>query len=313
MNYLHYFYSIKFLVIIWIVLIYILYVIWDKENKLKFNNKYYDTTPNAYSPAKMKALVNYGKLYPKDLVAEVMFLILNDIFIITKGLNNKIKLTLNKDKDLATLTDDEFLLVNWLLKTVKNDNEIDVRYIIKPSSKLVNTMDLRKNFLLWAKEVNKTLSSQNLFRSKKAPRIFGIILSFLYLLLTLFLTIYFKRLLYLILIILSVITLIYSLNISKRTLDGQKKYALWMAFKRYLRDIEKTEPQLDITKAENYLPYAISLGVHASVIKIIKNNITEENTVSLKIFNTLSLDEFEKLLNKILKSAERSIISDDFK
>lgn len=310
MNYLHYFYSIKFLMLIWLILIYILYLTCDKEDKLEFKDKYYDKLPSSFSPSKMKSLVNYGKLYPKDLVAEVMWLIFKDVLIVSKE-SNKIKLSLNKKKDLSFLTNDENYLISWLFNTAKNENEIDIRILIKPDLETLKAINFRKSFAVWNNEVNKWLQSQNLFKSKKAPLSFGIIISIFYFMLTLFLLIYIKRLSYLFLFFISIITILYALNISKRTIEGRRQYALWMAFKRYLKDIEKNEPKPNLYDMEKYLPYAVSLGVHSSVINIIKLNISDDNINNLKILNAVSIDEFEKKLDKILKSAETSIISAD--
>lgn len=314
MEFLKFFYSIKFLVVLWVVLVYLLYLICDKENKLYYKEKYYTSLPSDLSPAKIKALINYGRLYPKDLVAEVMEMLLKNQLTVSKK-NDKVILAINPKADLSQLKADE----KFLLKNVFKMSDTAVLYVnllSRPTATLLKKTAFRKNFVLWNKEVRKTLKEEKLFKSKKAPMSFGIAISLFYLILTFALCLYFKRLAYLILLILAVITFIYSLNISKRTAEGQKQYALAMAFKRSIKDMDKVMPKLDIQEAEKYLPYAISLGVYQPILNYLKENINEENREGLKLFNSkavISVEEFEKILNKVLKAVELSIISTDFK
>lgn len=285
-------------------------MICDKENKLYYKEKYYNDLPSDLSPAKMKALINYGRLYPKDLVAEVLALLLNKTLLISKK-NNKAILEINKEADLSLLASEQVFLLKQLLG-MRVNSVLYLSLLSKPNMTILKKTAFRKKFILWNKEVNKALKEEKLFKSKKAPLSFGIGISLFYLALTLFLSLYFKRLAYLILLLLAIFTFIYALNISKRTLEGEKLYSLVMAFKRSLRDLEKTMPELSIETAEKFLPYAISLGAHQPIIDFLKNKLNSENKNNLKLFNTISIDEFEALINKILKSAELSIISTDF-
>ena len=76
--------SFRALILIWILFIIIFYFRSDKEYKPSYKDKYYFKLPNNYTPCEMSILINYGKLYSKDIIATLTDLIIRQAIFITK-------------------------------------------------------------------------------------------------------------------------------------------------------------------------------------------------------------------------------------
>lgn len=316
MGLLQFFYSIKFFIILWFIIVYLLYLKWDKENKLAYKEKYYTGLPGCLSPAEMKALISYGRLYPCDMVAQAAQLILNDVLIVSLEKKNKLKLSLSPEAE-HNLSAADSLLLNMLLSVSNNKKEITIQGLLKPRHKTLKKISLRKKFKLWQKEINLALKAQNIYSSNKTPKALGIFISLVYTALSVFLSLRFSRPFYLVLVVFAVILFIYSINILKRSPEGQKQYARWMSFKRYVKDINKPENRFEKTpfdaeKAERCIPYAISLGVYPQLIDYIEAHKEEGNLTRLKILKTISGDELKTIIRQLIKAAELSLISVEY-
>lgn len=318
MNIINLLLSFKFMFLLWIILIIILYIKYDKEYSLFYKDKYNSKMPGEYTPAEMKVLVNYGKLYPRDIAATFIDLILKKVILVQKKINENSKLE-SKQKDYIIKRNDsntnielmnhELMLLNWLFNIIGNGENITLNQIKDFTRKNVSAIEFKQEYLSWCKTVNKTSKRNDFFKSGKVALFFGIAISILYTFVSVFLTIYFNHYRYLFLLILSLITFIYSLNIIKRTPYGQKQYELWMSFKRYLRDLDDINSKCDIKECEKYIPYAISLGVEQQLLDFItKNHNSEElKNKDLTIFNTISHNELINLIKQTNKIFETSI------
>jgi len=120
---------------------------------------------------------------------------------------------------------------------------------------------------------------------------------------------------FVILMLVSIILLIYSLTIRRRSRSGVEQFKMWKAFRKFLRhfsSLDKADLPA-VTMWEHYLVYAITLGVAKEVISQLKVVFREED------FNNAGLtylyywhyghrhnyfDTIDNLTNSMVKSTE---------
>jgi len=286
----------------------------DREYKLSYTNKYYNKLPGNYTPAEMKALINYKKLSPIDLTATIINLIIHeyiyvqeiknkDAFLLSK--QNDYLLKLNDKKDVKSLLSHEIIIINWCFEKIGNGKEVKISSIKDYTRKNSSALIFNQNYILWCKSVLSDCNKNNFFKPKGITNIIGISISILYLVIALLFSIKYQKYVYLFLIFLSFITFIYTLNIIKMTEYGQKQYELIMAFKRYIKDLGKSEQlQCSIEECEKYMPYAISLGISNYLIEYMISIL--DNSENVTIFKNINIFEFKELITKINKNFEIS-------
>lgn len=315
MNPIKFIFTIKCLFIIWIVLIVILYIRADKEYEISYKDKYYKKLPGNYTPAEMKILINYKRLYPRDTVATLANLIVKGYISVEKihntdtALNSKkddYLLKINPKKDISFLQPHEITLANWFVGKIGNGREFKISDIKNHTRKNSSALLFNENYINWCRTAIEDCKRNNFFITKSLTNTLGIILSITYLILSVSLALTYSRYAYLVLIIPSLITFIYTLNIIKRTPYGQEQYALSMAFKRYIKDIGKnSELSCTLSEGEKYLPYAISLAVAEPLLNYLET-LTEKDE-NLSLFNKISVSEFKSLLQKTNRTFETSV------
>lgn len=320
MGFLSFIFSIKFLLVLWVICIVILYSRLDKEYKLSYKDKYFKKLPDNYTPAEMKILVNYKKLYPQDIVATLIDLIVkdavkvkkikNDENILTSKQNDYI-LSKNNSFDFEKLLSHEITLINWLINTIGNSENVSLKQVKDFTRKSNTAIEFSKGYKDWCKSVIISSEKNNFFKSKNIATLYGMTLGIIYFIITIVLFICFQRYAYLFLVIPSAITCIYTLNILKRTQYGQEQYELWMAFKRFIKDFGKDGVYSSLEECEEFISYSVSLGVSQNLISYVISNYDENsfNNENLKIFNKIPPNEFETLLNFTSKTFETSVIA----
>lgn len=318
MEFINFICSIKFLLLIWIICIIILYIKSDREYKISYNKKYFDVLPSNYTPAEMKILINYKKLSPQDIVATLINLIIKNAILVNKFTNEntslKVKqndyiLTKNNQFDMSSLTYHEKFLIDWLINSIGNKEKVTLNSIKNYTRKIKSALNFNNEYITWCKEVNKTAEKNNFFKSNNISTFLGFLLSLIYFLFSIFLSLYFKRYTYLFLIIPACITCIYTMNILKLNPNAQQQYELWMAFKRYIRDLGTNELSCSIEQCEKYIPYSICLGVATQLISYIIEHFEEKdfNNENLTLFNKISPQELENLIKQTSKTFETSV------
>lgn len=322
MEILSFIFSIKFLLLLWIVSIIVLYLKTDKEYKLSYKDKYFKKLPAEYTPAEMKVLVNYKRLYPPDIVATLIDLIVKDVLKVKKLINSE-NLLSSKQYDYILSKNEEFnsdnlllherTLIDWLINTIGNNKQVSLQQVKDFTRTNTTAIEFSKGYKDWCKTVIISSEKNNFFKSKNLTMFLGMTISIIYFILTIVLSIYFKRYSYLFLIILAAITCIYTLNILKRTEYGQEQYELWMALKRFIKDLGNSGVDSSLEECEEFISYAVSLGVAQNLLNYVTSKYSESdfNNENLKIFNKIPPDRFEQLLNFTSKTFETSITASD--
>jgi uncharacterized membrane protein len=118
------------------------------------------------------------------------------------------------------------------------------------------------------------------------------------------------------LLFLGIILLLYSIRIKKRSAYGNEQYAMWNAFKRFLKDFSRLkEAEIpSIVIWEHYLVYAVSLGVAKEVIKQLPlvfkdNDLNNPNLTFLYGMSYGYLNAFERAFDDAIRTVESSVSS----
>lgn len=311
MNVLDVMLSVKVLFVLWVICVAVLYIKSDREYKFSYKMKYYDRLPGNYSPAEMRLLVNYGKLYPRDIVAEIIYLIIKgalDIEYTIKKDNSKEFMLVCAEDYKERLPRHEAFLVSWVASFLGNGRVVNISRLLSFSFNPDILSDFKRQFERWNDEVLQSEEYKKFFKPKTNGRIFGFLIGWIFLLLSVILAVYYKRPVYFVFIIPSVLTFIYAYNIIKRTVYGQQQYELWMAFKRYLHDIGVIKEPLTSAAAEGYLPYAVALGVYKQLIDVIERKAGTD-AEGIRLLNKLTPQELKSLLDSASLIMEKSIIT----
>lgn len=313
--------SIKFLFLIWIILMIILYKKAEKENKVSFKDKYYDVLPGTYTPAEMKVLVNRGKLYSRDIAATITDLIIKNVITVEKESAESILkskqfdyvLILNKKADIEKLMLHEKFLINWLFTTIGDEQKVTLNSIKDFTRKKETALKFRKDYYEWCRKANECSEKNNFFKKQSINMFSGTFIAIIYLILAAVLAYYHNRIAYAVLLLPSLLTFLYSRYIQKRTEQGQIQFELWMGFKRYIRDLGNSKNDCSLEKCEKFFPYTVSLGVSNQILNYISEKYLDSafENETLVLFNKLKTDEISSFLNQCLKTFEFTILASD--
>ncbi len=266
-----------FLIIFQIINIIYIYFKHDKEYKSNFNNDYYreffddfsvevgdyilkrTITPNAMSASIMNLI------YKKNIKAEK----------IEEGKEDNYEFTLlNRDN----LSDTEIKLVDFLFEKIGDNNKFTTEKLKKYAKSTKTYSDFNNTYTSWKNSVISDGKKLKIFETSIPNKIFNV----LFCLLVIFIGIIFSTNIglsipYVIAAILSIIVVIYSLQVLKRTKYGNEQYLRLKASKKFLLDFGtfniKELPEIALW--ERYMVYATLFGIASKVSKSMNVKIQE--------------------------------------
>lgn len=269
------------LILLWFPIIIYLYKKYDKELKHNFEGKYYRELPGEYTPAEMSVLMSFGKVNTRDVMATLMDLARKKQLIISQNkiskkgfLNskeiNQYVITLNESAPPITLKKHEKFLISWFIAKIGNGSYValdEIKSYVKKNSK---ALEFKADYDKWVTMVRKEADKNNFFdETCKKGTSLGVLAGLSYLLIgATFIFLLFTPIATA-LIIQGFIIVIFAILIKRRTAYGSEQFAMWQAFKNFLKDFSRLDKAEipSIILWEHYLVYAISLGVAKEVIK----------------------------------------------
>lgn len=264
------------IILIWWIYVYFRY---DREYKSSFNLKYNREFIENYNVEVVDYLMNQV-ITPNAMSASILNLIYKKNIQVnelptknTKEKNYEFVLV-NRDQT----TDTEDVLLDFLFETVGKENKFTTEELKKYAAGPKTYMNFQKSFSNWQNCVRKDGEKQNFFEKNGLP-----IVSSIFLLLIAFFIIFFisylkvDTFLALIVMALSIVFLIYSLLIRKRTKKGNEDYVRWKAFKNFLEDFGRFDIKElpEVALWEKYLVYATVFGLADQVEKAMNVKIQE--------------------------------------
>lgn len=296
-----------FLIIFQIINIIYIYFKHDKEYKSDFNNDYYreffddfnvevgdyilkrTITPNAMSASIMNLI------YKKNIKAEKIEESNKDNYEFT---------LLNKDN----LSDTEIKLVNFLFEKIGDNNKFTTEKLKKYAKSTKTYSDFNNTYTSWKNSVISDGKKLKIFETSIPNKIFNVLFS----LLVMFVGVIFSTNIglsipYVIATILSIIVVVYSLQVLKRTKYGNEQYLRLKASKKFLSDFGTFDIKElpEITLWERYMVYATLFGIASKVSKSMNVKIQEiSDYENIQTFHTNYYDfQMCNIINSSISSA----------
>ncbi len=261
--------------IIWWIYVYFKY---DREYKSDFTNKYNREFILDYNVEVVDYLMK-GTITPNAMAASILNLIYKkNIKVEETGQDKKKKdytfTLVNRDN----VNDTEDVLLDFLFETVGSNNQFTSVELDKyaKGSRTYNTFQSKYNN--WLNCVRKDGEQCNFYEKNGKPIIVGIFVLLIGILIS-FAVIYYhvNFILSYLVFPLSLVYLIYSLMLKRRTKKGNEDYVRWKAFKRFLEDFGsfETKELPAISLWERYLVYATVFGLAKEVEEAMNTKIHE--------------------------------------
>lgn len=296
-----------FLIIFQIINIIYIYFKHDKEYKSDFNNDYYREFFDDFN-VEVGDYILKRTITPNAMSASIMNLIYKKNIKLEKiedGKKENYEFTLlNKDN----LSDTEIKLVNFLFEKVGENNKFTTEELKKYAKSTKTYSDFNNTYTSWKNSVISNGKKLKIFETSIPNKIFNV----LFCLLVMFVGVIFSTNIglsipYVIATILSIIVVVYSLQVLKRTKYGNEQYLRLKASKRFLSDFGtfdiKELPEIALW--ERYMVYATLFGIASKVSKSMNVKIQEiSDYENIQTFHTNYYDfELCNIINSSISSA----------
>lgn len=310
-----------------LLLIIYIYYRYDKEFKADFQGIYFRELPYEYSPAVLAVLWNFGNVTPKEITATLMDLVRRKVLSLkvesseTHGLlgtkTDKSYTFIKQEEDRAKINQHERYLIDWLIDDIGNGVEINLDELKGYTKTAKNAEKFKKSYDEWVELIKAEAESyQFLDKGTAAGIALGVISAIIGIGYGIYTLIAHENISgFALLLLTSIILIIYSSLVKRRSKTGVEHFNKWKAFRKYLTDFSmlKNAEIPAITLWEHYLVYAITLGVAAEVIKQLKVVFRDEDFRHSGLtymyygyygHNLNHLDSIDRVTNDIIKTTE---------
>ncbi|MDF2521365.1 MAG: hypothetical protein K0R84_1993 [Clostridia bacterium] len=276
------FISLAFLLaFIELLMIAFIYFRYDKEHKSSFQDRYLRELPYSYSPAVMAVLWNFGKVTPKEITATLLDLVRRKLLELKANDLDEYIFIKTKTYNKVELSEHEIFLINWLVDEIGDGSKISINQLKEYTKETKNAQSFKAKYDAWVELIKQEADSMQFFdNNSRAGVLLGVITGLIGLVFGAVTLILHENIPgFLILLFASLILMLYSVFVKRRSQIGAEHFSRWKAFKRYLVDfnsLEKAELS-QIKLWEHYLVYAISLGVAKEAIKQLKVRFKDED------------------------------------
>ena len=241
----------------------------------------------------------YHKITINTFISSILNLI-NKKNILVKEEKGELVFTLLNKKGL---TDTEELLINILFINAKN-NKTTLNDLNNYASKKETENRFIKITNSWFRQVTKKALRKKYFENNGLPIIWAIF-SILIEIFILLATFYFNAspIFAFANLILSIILLIFSLNIKKRTVESNNEYVKWLGYKNYLEELNFLENEnLSVNDIHALLITSVILENANDIEKKLITRECDDYWLKIKLASTLS-NNLSTKIKKISKSA----------
>lgn len=255
---------------------------YDKEYEYSLDSEYLREPPSEITPAELGYLIKFGKIENEVVTATILDLVTRKILVLSdKGYeissdSPDFDISIKEGADIGSLEQHEKDVVNFLINTIGDGNSVNTKDIKKYGSKTSEANKTVKFSDNIKKNIKNEYSGKKYFEDARSLA-FGKRGRIGILYIVLGAIVFFISNLFglnaiingIVIVGCGIIFLVYVLNIKKRTVDGNKEYVKWMAFKKFLNEFSNFEdyPMPSIVIWEKYLVYATVLGVADKVMK----------------------------------------------
>lgn len=302
-----------------LLLLALLYLRYGKAHRSDWQGSYYRELPGEITPAVMSYLVGY-KVRPRDLMATLLDLVRRRYVTMRvveseggwfkgKQRDHLFKLI---DRDREGLSSHERLLVQWLFDGLGPEEELSLQALQLAAKQRATAQAFVNQYNAWSKQAVAKARAEPWFEKNAGPKL-AVILSGLQILPALFLAPEEWKFL----AICALPLLFLGMMLKRRSRAGETEYRKWIAFKRYLEDYSRLAERdpLAVHLWEQYLVYAISLGVAKRVIAISHLDLREADAGRYYLHHSIyhhrlhedGFDHFTESFDRTLSTASKSL------
>lgn len=265
-------------IIVFLLTILYLYFKNFKPYKHHYNEEFCVDIPSKLSPAELSILM-YQRITASTFSAEIIK-ILNDGVLLLEE-QDGVKYLVKNDAINKNLSKSEDYTIKILLDVMGNGTRVKIDKGSLFSKRKKNCDILLNEYKIWCR-IMRTESVKLMFYEPKSEyllvrriSIIGFALSIINIIFKLF------QLLGYVILVPAFLIVVFFLRIYKRTERANEEYYKWLAFKRYLENIENFDVKAD--NINDYLMYGAILNVKGLEKKLTNNDCYEEITNIMNI------------------------------
>lgn len=260
-----------------VILINYVYQKHDKEYDSTFKTKYFRDFPADYNPSTVGYLF-HQTIRNNDLSACLLNLIYKKVVTFEAIDKKDYKLTYHENKEPLTEADQK------LIKLIFREPQITLSMLKKKAKS--GYLSFINDFNAWKGKATEEAEKEEFYEQKTSIKTKSSIYSIIGMILGVS-AMKFTIILGILLLMSGLISLLYFILFTKKTIKGNEHYRKWKGLKAFMEDFgtinKKDLP--DIVLWEKYLVYAVSLGCADKLAKTMELRIAEFNDVDLMNFN----------------------------
>jgi uncharacterized membrane protein len=240
------------------VLFFVVYWLYDREGAVIDRQRYLRDVPHACPPVVLALLLRRKR--PARLILSILMNLVHKEFI---SLDGSVFTRLADQGDQDQLSASERYLLKWFFTDLAVNGSLTVPQV-RSYAKHDETGDaFRSQYQQFLSLLDNELTDHGLLDRGKTfrGRLTACITALVYALLAVFLTVFIKTGVALLLLIPSIGFLLYSSTLRRLTNRGRERFSEGQALSRYLRRIVQLQPLPDADKQRRLLPYAMALGL----------------------------------------------------
>lgn len=293
----------------WIIglgfLIFNIYKKHDKEYESTFKTEYFRDFPADYNPSTVGYLFHQN-VSNNDLSACLLNLIYKKVVTFEPLDKKDYKLVYNENEAIMTASDKQ------LIRLIFKEREITLNELKKKAKSGYSSFI--SNFNQWKNLATIEAKNENFYENKSGIKL----KSSLYSILGLVLAVLAFRYIFLfgiVIFVLAIISLIYFLSFTKKTLKGNEHYLKWKALKKFMEDFGTMDKKdlPEIVLWEKYLVYAVSLGCADKLSKTMQLRINDfGDTDLIDIHYNMRTMRDMMIFNRIMSSTINTAVSNAY-
>ncbi|MGI5851393.1 MAG: DUF2207 domain-containing protein [Clostridiales bacterium] len=275
-----------------------LYFRYDKDPKLADKPSHINELPaDYYTPAELGVFMNRGRVRVDYIVATLMDLVNRGYLNLKPSEDEKYILSKKPDTEGQRLKAHEEYLLAWIFDDFGEDSsEVSIVQIEKWFKDPAYRERYKYKYKTWSDLVEKQASKWKFFENLGVVKLYGLLLGILTAIPGIILYTLEARINGIVIIGLSVILMMYSQLIQKRTEFGAINRYQWLGFKKYVKEASSVQlPRPELDQWERFLAYAMPLDVVDVMIEQL-HLIYDANALKEKRLSLLHSENIDKTL-----------------
>jgi uncharacterized membrane protein len=285
------------------ILFILVYWFFDREGAIPDRQPYLRTVPHACPPAVL-ALLMKKRRFDRLILATLFDLTQRGYLAYNENTFSRCPVDANMERELMVF---EACLLDWFFNDLAAGGSLTIAQIRRNARDEKTAENFRLRYHQFRTVLARTLPETKLMDERKTAhgRLAAFLAAAAYALLAALLSVLLQTYVALFLLVPAIIFLIYAFGIRRLTNRGRVRYAEGQAFERYLRRINHLPPFPDAASQQQFVPYAIALGLHQRYL-----NVLPLLWCGKPVHDELECFNIKKGINKPLKEQVMALAGD---